>query len=113
MVEVKDAARVEIIDQHSEKSLLVPVILFILAILYDISPVDIIPDIPVIGHIDDAVVTLTATLHLLQKSLRDFNSFLSSLLCLAKWMVIITGTIAVSLAGSLMGLAVWSISKLM
>jgi len=109
MMEVKDAAQVEIIDQHSEKSLLVPVILFILAILYDISPVDMIPDIPVIGHIDDALVTLTATLNLLQKCLRDFSSFLSSLLGLAKWMVISTGIVAVSL----MGLVVWSISKLM
>ena len=109
MVEVKDATRVEIIDQHSEKPLFVPVILFILAILYDISPVDLIPDIPVIGHIDDALVTLIATLNLLQKCLRDFSGFLSSLLGLAKWMVISTGIIAVSLTG----LVVWSISKLM
>jgi uncharacterized membrane protein YkvA (DUF1232 family) len=109
MMEVKDAARVEIIDQHSEKSLLVPVILFILAILYDISPVDLIPDIPVIGHIDDALVTLIATLNLLQRSLRDFSDFLSSLLGLAKWIVISTGIVAVSL----MGLAVWGISRLM
>ncbi|MDD3846867.1 MAG: DUF1232 domain-containing protein [Syntrophorhabdaceae bacterium] len=109
MVEVKDAAQVEIIDQHLEKSLLVPVILFILAMLYDISPVDMIPDIPVIGHIDDALVTLTATLNLLQKSLGDFSGFLASLLGLAKWLVISTGIIAVSL----IGLFIWSISKLM
>ena len=37
-----------------------------LAALYDVSPVDIIPDIPVVGWIDDILITLTAFLNCIQ-----------------------------------------------
>lgn len=32
------------------------IVLMVLAIIYVISPVDFIPDVPIIGYIDDAVV---------------------------------------------------------
>ncbi|MBL7788662.1 MAG: DUF1232 domain-containing protein [Chitinophagales bacterium] len=32
------------------------IVLMVLAIIYAISPVDFIPDVPIIGYIDDAVV---------------------------------------------------------
>ncbi len=107
MSNTRSAAEVDVIGQTSERSLVVPVILLILAILYDLSPIDIIPDIPVIGYIDDLFVTATATLNLLQKWLRDSSTILSSMLGMIKWIVIFAGIIAVLL----FGMAGWGIVK--
>lgn len=104
---MSDAREVEIIGRDSEPSLVTPVILFILAILYLLSPIDIIPDVPVIGQIDDLLVTAAATLNLLQKWLHNSSSILSLMLGLIKWAVIFLGIIAVSLVG----LAGWGIVK--
>lgn len=38
-----------------------------LAVLYDVSPVDIIPDIPVVGWIDDFIITASAGLNCIEK----------------------------------------------
>jgi uncharacterized membrane protein YkvA (DUF1232 family) len=39
----------------------------ILAIIYTLSPIDIIPDAPLVGWIDDAIVDLLAVLNLVRK----------------------------------------------
>ena len=108
MSDTRNAAQVAIIGETPERSLVLPVILLVLAILYDLSPIDIIPDLPVIGYIDDLLITAVATLNLLQKSLKDYSAFLSSALGLIKWAVIFSGTIVVLL----LGLAGWAIVKL-
>jgi len=104
---MSDAREVEIIGRASEPSLVTPVILFILAILYLLSPIDIIPDVPVIGQIDDLLVTAAATLNLLQKWLHNSSSILSSMLGLMKWAVIFAGIIA----ALLFGIVGWGIMK--
>jgi uncharacterized membrane protein YkvA (DUF1232 family) len=48
-----------------------PYILVAFALLYDISPADLIPDAPVIGWIDDIVVTLAAVANLLHKRKKE------------------------------------------
>lgn len=95
-------------NQQAQRSIVFPVVLFMLAILYDISPIDLIPDIPVVGYVDDFFITAIATLNLLEKWLQDSSIVLASLLRLAKWLVVFTGIIAVSLVG----LAAWGIVKL-
>jgi len=97
-----------VMNQPTQRSMVVPVFLFMLAILYDISPIDLIPDIPVVGYVDDFFITAIATLNLLEKWLQDSNIVLASLLRLAKWLVVFVGIIAVSLVG----LAAWGIVKL-
>ena len=97
-----------VMNQQSQRSMVFPVVLFMLAILYDISPIDLIPDIPVVGYVDDFFITAIATLNLLEKWLQDSSVVLASLLRLAKWLVVFVGIIAVSLVG----LAVWGIVKL-
>lgn len=47
MSHVNESSEVEVISQVSERSLVMPVVFLVLAILYDLSPIDIIPDIPV------------------------------------------------------------------
>ena len=108
MSKVRNAGALSVLDYRSEQSLAVSMELFIMAIIYLISPVDLIPDVPVIGHIDDFFVTATATLNLFQKWLENTSMILSSMLGLLKWLVIFAGIGAVSLGG----MALWGIAKI-
>jgi uncharacterized membrane protein YkvA (DUF1232 family) len=107
MSQVNEASEVNVLGPISERSMVVPVLLFALAILYDLSPVDIIPDIPVIGYFDDLLITAATTLNLLQKWLQDTSVVLSAALGFMKWLVIFVGIIAVSMVG----LMIWAAVK--
>jgi len=68
-----------------------------LAVLYMVSPVDILPDVvPVAGWIDDILITVTGGLNLIQSYLKEGNDSLAKLLGTIKWIVIILGVIAVA-----------------
>ena len=107
MSQANEASEVQVISQDSERSLVMPVVFLVLAILYDLSPIDIIPDIPVIGYVDDLMITAIATLNLLQKWFEDTSNTLAAVLGFMKWLVILVGIIAVSLVG----LIVWGAVK--
>lgn len=68
-----------------------------LAILYDLSPIDIIPDIPIVGWLDDATITLTTGLNCIQQFTAQTSSTLSNIAKTLKWLVIIIGGILVAL----------------
>jgi uncharacterized membrane protein YkvA (DUF1232 family) len=42
--------------------------LLFLAIIYTLSPIDAVPDAPIIGWLDDAIVDLLAVLNLVRKT---------------------------------------------
>ena len=106
MSRTKNATAVEVFEESSQQSMVMPVSLFVMAILYLMSPIDIIPDVPIVGHIDDFFITAIATLNLLQKWLQNQSSILASILGFFKWLVIFTGIVAVSLVGIVvMGIA--------
>ena len=107
MSHVNESSEVEVISQVPERSLVIPVVLLVLAILYDLSPIDIIPDIPVIGYVDDLIITAIATLNLMQKWFEDTSGILAAALGFMKWLVVLIGIIAVSLVG----LIVWGAVK--
>ena len=107
MSHVNESSEVEVISQVPERSLVMPVVFLVLAILYDLSPIDIIPDIPVIGYFDDLIITAIATLNLMQKWFEDTSNTLAAVLGFIKWLVIFVGVIAVSLVG----LIVWGIVR--
>jgi len=107
MSQANEASEVQVISQDSERSLVMPVVFLVLAILYDLSPIDIIPDIPVIGYFDDLFITAIATLNLMQKWFEDTSGILAAALGFMKWLVILIGIIAVSLVG----LIVWGAVK--
>ena len=83
-----------------------PFVIFGLAVIYVFSPVDIIPDIPVIGWVDDAFILSAATLHMLEKGFGIRGQIFISILKLMKWIVIILGTIAITLF-ALIGLLIY------
>ena len=69
-----------------------------LAVLYMVSPVDILPDvIPVAGWVDDLLITVTGGLNLIQSYAEESNKTLASILATVKWIVIILGVIAIAI----------------
>lgn len=77
-----------------------------LAVLYDVSPVDIIPDIPVVGWVDDFFITATAGLNLIEQNTKESMQWLSTIAKTLKWVVIILGIIVVLLVALLGSLIV-------
>ncbi|MBR3654165.1 MAG: DUF1232 domain-containing protein [Elusimicrobia bacterium] len=63
-------------------------ILFILAVIYGISPIDLVPDMPVIGWIDDFTIGAAALTNLIQQQFFQTNETFDKLFKLAKWILI-------------------------
>lgn len=80
-----------------EKKQITSLVLAGLAVLYDISPVDIIPDIPVVGWVDDFFITATAGLNLIQQYTSESMQWLSTIAKTLKWLTIILGVIVILL----------------
>lgn len=78
-------------------NMVMPIIWMAAAFLYDVSPFDVIPDVPVIGWIDDFFITATATLNLIQKAAEDSVPWLAQIAKNLKWIMIILGIIAILL----------------
>lgn len=72
-------------------------LLMVLSVAYLLSPVDIIPDIPVVGWVDDFLAITVAGLNLLQGYASAGNSSLAQLLKFIKWAVIVLGVICILL----------------
>lgn len=68
------------------------------AVLYALSPVDILPDVmPFAGWADDLLITVTGGLNLLQSYAKEGNETLARILGAIKWVVIILGVIAIAI----------------
>lgn len=70
-------------------------LLTVLGAIYAISPFDIIPDIPVIGWIDDFFVVTAALLNLLEHYTGRTHYTLRRGLKIAKWVIVIVGIIVI------------------
>lgn len=82
--------------QKTEKSNVGAYIWMILAVLYVISPIDIIPDvIPFAGWADDALALITGGLNLLQVTVGKGNEALAAILRLIKWIAFGLGLLIV------------------
>ena len=73
-------------------------IMAILGIVYTLSPLDIIPDIPVIGWVDDFFVLSATLLNLLEKTTGRTHHTLRHGLKVLKWIAVILGVIVILLA---------------
>ena len=80
-----------------EKKQITSLVLAGLAVLYDISPVDVIPDIPVVRWVDVFFITATAGLNLIQQYTSESMQWLSTIAKTLKWLTIILGVIVVLL----------------
>lgn len=68
--------------------------LLIVSIIYAILPSDLVPDLPVIGWLDDVFVVLIASLHAIQKTVAKNNDTLVKLLKYAKYILFALAIIA-------------------
>lgn len=107
-VEVHEIHREEVPveDNSSNIKKALAVLLMLAALAYDASPIDLIPDVPIIGWIDDAGLTLAAGINLIQQFVGNQNASLVKLLKYAKWTFVSMVAIAVLLLGGLIALIV-------
>ena len=74
-----------------------PWVIMALCLLYGVSPVDIIPDIPIVGQIDDLIIMASGTLNLAQCYMERADSSLTTIVKVVKWIVIALGAIVILL----------------
>lgn len=91
--------------KNGKKNKILSIVILILALVYGVSPVDIIPDMPVVGWADDFFIIAFAVLNMLQFSSDDNHPGLSRFAKWAKWLVALFG-IAVIVWLLLIGTAV-------
>lgn len=65
-----------------------------LGIVYDLSPLDVIPDVPVVGWIDDFFVTVAVVLNLLQQNSDGKRNRVAKVAKWLKWGVIAIGILS-------------------
>lgn len=86
-------------DDNSNKpaqSGITPWIPLILAIIYTVSPVDLVPDVlPVVGWFEDALLLIVGGLNGVQNGLLDANSSLRGIVKFLKWGLFIVGGIGI------------------
>ena len=80
------------------KQQITSVILLIGAIVYDFLPTDLVPDIPVIGWIDDFFVTSSALFNCIQQFTENGNELLTRVMKWLKWTCLLLGILIVLLS---------------
>ena len=89
-----------------------PWIPLILALLYTISPVDLVPDfIPIVGWFEDALLLIVGGLNGIQNGILEANSSLRTLIKFVKWGILIIGGIAILIVVLLVVLVFKVVSK--
>ena len=89
-----------------------PWIPLILALLYTISPVDLVPDfIPIVGWFEDALFVIVGGLNGIQNGILDANSSLRTLIKFVKWGILIIGGIAILIVVLLVVLVFKTLTK--
>lgn len=73
-----------------------PWIPLILALIYTVSPIDLVPDfIPIVGWFEDALLVIVGGLNGIQNGVLEVNSSLRTLIKYLKWGLLIIGGIAI------------------
>ena len=89
-----------------------PWIPLILALIYTISPIDLVPDfIPIVGWFEDALFVIVGGLNGIQNGILDANSSLRTLIKFVKWGILIIGGIAILIVVLLVVLVFKTLTK--
>ena len=89
-----------------------PWIPLILALIYTVSPIDLIPDfIPIVGWFEDALLVIVGGLNGIQNGILEANSSLRTLIKYLKWGLLIIGGIAILIVVLLVVLVFKVVSK--
>ena len=89
-----------------------PWIPLILALIYTVSPIDLVPDfIPIVGWFEDALLVIVGGLNGIQNGVLETNSSLRTLIKYLKWGLLIIGGIAILIVVLLVVLVFKVVSK--
>ena len=89
-----------------------PWIPLILALIYTVSPIDLVPDfIPIVGWLEDALLVIVGGLNGIQNGILDANSSLRTLIKFVKWGILIIGGIAILIVVLLVVLVFKTVTK--
>jgi hypothetical protein len=88
----------EIASRNFSNVSVIDCVLFILSICYVVLPIDLVPDVPIVGWFDDAALLASSGLNVLQKYLGTTHELAYKILKLLKWGVLILGIIVFLLA---------------
>ncbi|WP_346678006.1 YkvA family protein [uncultured Brachyspira sp.] len=89
-----------------------PWIPLILALIYTVSPIDLVPDfIPIVGWFEDALLVIVGGLNGIQNGVLEANSSLRILIKYLKWGLLIIGGIAILIVVLLVVLVFKVVSK--
>ena len=89
-----------------------PWIPLILALIYTVSPIDLVPDfIPIVGWFEDALLVIVGGLNGIQNGVLEANSSLRTLIKYLKWGLLIIGGIAILIVVLLVVLVFKAVSK--
>ena len=76
-----------------------PYVMLGAAVLYAVSPIDLIPDVPVVGWIDDISLLLVTSLNVIEKNIAEANSRLQRMIHVLKWSFIVLGVLLTLILG--------------
>lgn len=89
-----------------------PWIPLILALIYTVSPIDLVPDfIPIVGWFEDALLVIVGGLNGIQNGVLEANSSLRTLIKYLKWGLLIIVGIAILIVVLLVVLVFKVVSK--
>ena len=89
-----------------------PWIPLILALIYTVSPIDLVPDfIPIVGWFEDALLVIVGGLNGIQNGVLEANSSLRTLIKYLKWGLLIIGGIAILIVVLLVVLVFKTVAK--
>ena len=89
-----------------------PWIPLILALIYTVSPIDLVPDfIPIVGWLEDALLVIVGGLNGIQNGVLEANSSLRTLIKYLKWGLLIIGGIAMLIVVLLVVLVFKTVTK--
>lgn len=89
-----------------------PWIPLILALIYTVSPIDLVPDfIPIVGWFEDALLVIVGGLNGIQNGVLEANSSLRTLIKYLKWGLLIIGGIAILIVVLLVVLVFKTLTK--
>ena len=89
-----------------------PWIPLILALIYTVSPIDLVPDfIPIVGWLEDALLVIVGGLNGIQNGVLEANNSLRTLIKYLKWGLLIIGGIAILIVVLLVVLVFKTLTK--
>lgn len=82
---------IKVLSRKQDKSrpIFVPFLILLLALIYDIMPFDFMPDVPVVGWVDDLLITAAAMVNFVEKTILHKQQALQSAVWKIKWVVIL------------------------